>query len=293
MLYPPPCPTLILQTFDINARDIALTIYSVALACRLSTYFVPGCIVASAFLFTLPEQPTPGGIAYGMLLVSIIMHILLLHLPRTPSPIFLLEPGTALPLSTLLFIQSVQTIAPILLYYIPGLLVALYLLFESLKDDWFTVPPAFIANSSVQSSAAPMETREAFLALSVLLLVMAILSTIYVMLHNSRRDPSSIRGTTWDRYSQQVRTRARQIFISTLVEFSPSRIFLPPFNLLQLLFVDLPMLTFRLYGLQSHRAIAVIESVLWWWTVGPCALVLAACRAIFLLPHVVIDICKH
>lgn len=278
LLWPPPRPILSNLYLTIGIRGILITIYAVANVCRLAHNLIPSFIAAFAFLATLPSAPYPGGFAYALLLTAFILHILLLHIPRTPTPFLLFRPDSVLPLAELITSEFALTLRPAFLFWLPGLLVTLYLLSMSLVDDLPYLPPFHLneLRTFVNATASPMETRQAFLALAIIMLVLIIFSTIITILYGA-----SLRASTqtpldaWERYSKPVGARARQCFIGALALYASPHTFPPPFNLLQLVFVHIPVSVLHLRGVRELRAARMLESVLWWGTVGVCATIIA------------------
>ncbi|THH21456.1 hypothetical protein EW146_g89 [Bondarzewia mesenterica] len=253
ILRPPQLPVITLYSSRIGAREILLIIYSAASVCRTWTsYSMPFILVSSAFLFSLPSFPSSGDTSYIVLLVAFILHILLLHLPRPPSPNFFVKSHVSLPLSTLLWYEFTRTVFPVFVFYLPALLLSSYLVSISLIDSI----PHFPRVAGLIS--APMETREAFLALWTILACFVVISTSLLVLFSASllslpQRPSS----PWDRYSQPVGLQARRIFVSTVTAYSTPSFFPPPFNLLQFIFIRLPMLVARHDSLPSILALAL------------------------------------
>ncbi|KAI0321697.1 hypothetical protein OF83DRAFT_1050784 [Amylostereum chailletii] len=274
LLHPPNSVIINSTSPQGGPREVLLIIYSVASLCRLWTaYVVPCSLVALTFLFSLPATPLPGEITYGILLGSFVLHILLLHLPRTPSPNFLFAPEVTLPLSTLLWHEFTWTLYPALLFYFPAFLLSSYLLSVALMDS---IPVFTVGTVFTLIRAAPMATREAFVALwaTVILLILTS-TTLLVLFSASVLSSSTYTSGPWDRYSQPVGQHARRIFVTAVLAYSSEHFFPPPFNLLQLVFIHPPVVILRLFGKRDLRFILRVESVLWRGTVGLCALVVA------------------
>ncbi|KAI0257514.1 hypothetical protein BJV78DRAFT_1116630 [Lactifluus subvellereus] len=257
----------ILQRFSSVAtpREILLMTYSTAsLLKRPTLVFAPLVLVSGAFLFSLPETPFPGDTSYSILLGALLSHVLLLHLPRIPSPIFLVSPPVTLPLATLLWHQFTRTLYPGVLFYLPATLLASYFLSIALED---TIPHFPIVLTLTQP--APMEIRLAFSALWCILVFLMMVSSVPLVLFNASLPPLSSQAISpWDRYSLAVGLRSRRIFATAIVAYSVPYYFPPPFNLLQILFVRIPQLLSRLFGWKQTPATGEIEGVLWHLTTG-------------------------
>ncbi|VDB99842.1 unnamed protein product [Peniophora sp. CBMAI 1063] len=278
LLWPPPRPVLSNLYLTIGLRGILITIYAVATVCRLSTNVIPSFLVAFAFLATLPSAPYPGGFAYAILLAAFILHILLLHTPRTPTPFLLFKPDFVLPLAELLNGEFTHTVQPAFLFWVPGLLVTLYLLSVSLVDDLPWLPPMHMNGGTpfVKIMASPMETRQAFLALAIIMLVLILFSTVVTVLYGATlRAAMHTPVEAWERYSKPVGARARQRFIAALALYASPHVFPAPFNLLQLVLVHIPVTVLHLRGPRELQIARTLEAISWWATVGVCGTAIA------------------
>jgi hypothetical protein len=240
-------------------------IYSIASLLRPPKFPVaPFAFVAGAFLSTLPSAPFPGDASYSFLLAALLLHVLLLHIPRTPSPIFLFSPKVTLPLATILWHEFTRTIYPCLLFFLPATILAFFFLSIALADSI----PYFLLE------LAPMETRLAFYVLWIIfLLFMMISAALLVIFNASFLATSSQPVCSWDRYSVAVGLRSRRTFVAAVAAYSETYYFPPPFNLLQTLFVRLPHLLLRLFGWGESPITERIEGVLWYLTTGPVTFV--------------------
>jgi hypothetical protein len=249
-------------------------IYSITSLLNPPTFlFAPFVLVAGAFLFSLPETPYPGSTSYSMLLGALLLHVLLLHLPRVPSPNFLISPQVTLPLATLLWHQFTRTLYPCILFYLPAMMLASFFVSISLKDSIPHFPIVLML-----TQPAPMETRITFSFLwCILLSLMMISSALLVLFSASLLSISSQTISPWDRYSVAVGLQSRRIFATAIVAYSVPYYFPPPFNLLQILFVHMPQSLSRLFGWKLNPATEQIEALLWHLTTGVLAFVVAGC----------------
>ncbi|KAI9445156.1 RNI-like protein [Lactarius indigo] len=238
----------VLQRFASNsptAKQVFLMIYSAASLLRPPTFLVaPFVLVAGAFFSSLPHNPLPGDTSYSILLCALSLHVLLLHLPRTPSPNFLVSPEVTLPLATLLWHEFTRTLYPGVLFYLPATLLSSFFLSVALEDS---VP--HFPTLSTFAGAAPMEARVTFTLLwGVLVSFMIASSALLVLFSASLLPITSQPVCPWDRYSVVVGLRSRRIFATAVASYSVSYYFPPPFNLLQILFVHVPRRLLRLFG---------------------------------------------
>lgn len=270
ILRPPERPVVTANRILIGVREVLLMIYSIASLLRPPKLpVVPFAFVAGAFLFTLSSVPFPGDTSYSFLLGALLLHVLLLHLPQTPSPIFLFSPKVTLPLATVLWHEFTRTIYPCLLFFLPATILASFFLSIALEDSI----PHFLGVFTLLEPA-PMEIRMAFTVLWVILMLFIVVSAALLVLFNaSFLSTSSQPICSWDRYSVAVGLRSRRTFVTAVATYSEPYYFPPPFNVLQTLFVHLPRLLLRLFGWKESPVTEQIEGVLWYLTTGPLTFV--------------------
>ena len=241
-----------------------LIIYSVASLLRSPTFLVaPFALVPGAFLFALSSSPLPAITSYNILQGALLLHLVILHFPRTPSPIFLLSPDTTLPLATLLWHEFVRTLYPCVLFFLPATILATFLLSISLQDVMLV-------------EFAPIEIRMGFTVLWVILVFLTMISAVLLALFSAcLLSTSSQQVSSWDRYSINVGLQSRRNFATAVAAYSVPYYFPPPFNLLQILFVHIPRFLLQLFGWRGSPITGQIEGLLWSLTIGPLAFVVA------------------
>ncbi|TFY56405.1 hypothetical protein EVG20_g8934 [Dentipellis fragilis] len=209
-------------------------------------HIIPSILVILAFMSSLPSAPFAGETSYTILLFALVLHVLILHLPRPPSPNFFLAPDISLPLSTLLWYEFSRTLFPVLLFYLPAFLISTYLLSVAIADSFPHFPPGLMLFAS-----SPMETRQALLILWGIIYFLILASTALLVLFSASllslpQRPSS----TWDRYSRPVGLQARRLFVATVTAYATPHPFPPPFNLLWVVFIWLPTTMLRVFGVK-------------------------------------------
>lgn len=275
----PPGRAIIATTLNSStAKQVFLMIYSTASLLRppLTFLVAPFVLVAGAFFSSLPQNPLPGDTSYSILLCALPLHVLSLHLPRTPSPNFLVSPKVTLPLATLLWHEFTRTLYPGVLFYLPATLVAFFFLSVALEDS---IPHFLLTLSTLAGLPAPMEARVTFTVLwATLVFLMIVSSVLLVLFSASRLAPISSQAVCpWDRYSVAVGLRSRRIFATAVAAYSVPYHFPPPFNLLQVLLVHIPRRLLRLFGRKEAPVIEQVEGILWNLTTGLLAFVVAGC----------------
>ncbi|KAI0307846.1 hypothetical protein B0F90DRAFT_1621325 [Multifurca ochricompacta] len=275
VLYPPERPIVTTGLSSTGTREALLIIYSTASLIRPPPTFLvaPFVLVTGAFFFSLPSTPLPGDTSYSILLGALILHVLLLHLPRTPSPNFLVSPEVTLPLATLLWHEFTRTLYPGILFYLPAAFLASFFLSVALEDS---IPHFPTALNLV--GPAPMEIRMAFFTLWSILLLLMLASTALLVLFSASLLPISSRmACPWDRYSVAVGLRSRRIFVAAVSGYSVPYYFPPPFNLLQVLFICTPRYLSRQFGWKESPVIEQFEGILWHFTTGLLGFLVAGC----------------
>ena len=232
-------------------------------------YAIPNAIplfVPLAFLMNVPSVPVPGSISFTILLWIFGLHILRLHLPRSPSPLFLFSHHHTLPLANFLTQGLSRMIYPSVLFFLPALLVASFLLSLSVANISLDV----LVHLLHLPSPAPMETRVAFLYLFAIILIL--LTSSCFLLATTLFSSSQKNTDPWDRFSPEVGHMARMALVNTITPYAGLYKFPPPFNILHLLFIRIPRSGANLLGIGAMWG-AEAERVLWRVMVGPSVVV--------------------
>lgn len=226
-------------------------------------------LVPVAFLTSFPSLPLPGSVSFSILLWAFVLLVLRLHLPSTPSPVFLLSHRRTLPLAVFLSHSFVQIIFPSLLFFLPAFLVTSFLLSFSLADILLKILTFSSPSIDISSThPAPMETRTAILSLFGIILLLLIVS---VFMHAATLLlPSQEYSDPWDRYSRRVGYKARVALLDAFASYPGLYTFPPPFNVVRLL-VWVPR---QLFGSGTSYG-KTAEKVVWRCAVGPFMIVVA------------------
>ena len=225
---------------------------------------LPHVLVLGSFVAYLPWLPHPDDFAFGVLLFAFCWMVIDLHLPWSTSPLHLVPAELILPRSVLILHGVSRVFLPVVTFFLPALLLSLFLLSTSLADLFpNTLTPA------------PMESRIAFLSLLAVLFLLMICSLIMLIIvyptFASHPLPSP-----WDQCSRPIGLEARRFYIRTIVQYSDPYFFPAPFSVFRLL-IRLPEMVsvpFRDRG-GAYRipAIHLVERVVWRVTVAPLAAV--------------------
>ncbi|KAH9946678.1 RNI-like protein [Amylocystis lapponica] len=212
-----------------DMREGFLVLYSAASTARqFSLSATPFILTLLAFLSCLPTVPFPENIAYSVLLFSFSWHALELHLPIHTSPV--------LPLAVLIWHGISRVFLPVVAFFLPALLLSLFLLSTSLSDMTSLNP-------------APMETRVAFLTLFSITFLLLLSSLVMLVLVYPSLSANPVPLSPWDRYSTA--------FMRTVVAYSSPYVFPPPFNLI-------PGLVLSSLGQKEQlERLHTLEGILW------------------------------
>src|SRR5262249_32932217 len=147
-----------------------------------------------------PTLPSPGSIPFDLLLWAFVLHVVKLHLPTPPSPLFLFSQNRTLPLAIFVSRGISRVILPSVLFFLPALLFAMFVLSFSLMDILPNIvavhlPPVHLSSSN----PAPMETRITILYLLGTIIVVLVSS---VFIHATALLPFREELNPWDRYSR-------------------------------------------------------------------------------------------
>lgn len=255
---------------------IRATIILVTVLARLMQLWdistVPFLFAALAFSISLPSTPRSPGLGYDILLFAFALHILQLHLPHPPGPLFLLPFKQALPLATTLWKGFSSVYVPCLMLFAPASALVLALLSYSLENTDFI---------NVMTLAAPLDARTMFLCLLGIFLILLLCSLAMLILIFPSTSTHPFPGP-WDRYTIAVGLDARRILARTLTLYSSLYYFPAPFNIVQRVFVELPYLVARLFVSDGklYEQKANLDRWLWRVFVGVPALVVTGVLAL-------------
>ncbi len=230
---------------------------------------LPYALVVLAFLSCLPTVPLPQDLAYIVLLTALCLNVLQLHLPILPSPIYLLPPERVLPLSVLIFHGTLKIFLPVLLFFLPAVLLTLFLLSISLSDVLLQI------SSMTTLDPSPLEARAAFLLLLAILFIFLLSSLILLILVYPTLSSAPPRNT-WDRCSRTIGLDARKCFARTVIAYSEPHLFPAPFVVFRLFALVPSLLLGRFSSWEVWRPWLVgLETLLWRVFVMPGALIVA------------------
>ncbi|KAG1755095.1 uncharacterized protein EDB91DRAFT_1097264 [Suillus paluster] len=259
LLYPPHFH-ITLGHNEQGTREIFLTFVSAAsLARRWSIHTLPAMLVFPAFISTLPSVPIPGDVSFSVLHIALLLQLLLLHLPYSPSLPVAVKPENVIPLSTLLWHGATRIFMPVTLFFFPVLLLAAFLVSASLVDTSLSVLPNFL-------EVTPMDSRFSFFVLfiTVIVLLLGGLGMTFAMFPTLASSTAS--KSRWDCYSREIGLHARRSFVQALVQYE-HYYFPVPFNMIQLL-VRVPCVVLSGLGHPVTSYMKSVERVLWRISVG-------------------------
>lgn len=259
LLYPPRFH-ITLGRNEQGARETFLTFMAAAyLARRWSMHTLPAMLVFPAFIMTLPSVPLPGNTSFSVLHIAFLLQLTLLHLPNSPSLPVAIYPKKAIPLSTLFLHGATSVFMPVIIFFLPALLLAAFLVSASLTNAFLPVLPKYL-------DVPPMDSRFSFFTLFITVVVslLGALAMSYAMFPTVVS--SSASTSKWDHYSREIGLHARRTFVEALVQYELHR-FPVPFNMLQLL-VRVPYVALSWLGYPVTPYMKSMERAVWRASVG-------------------------
>ncbi|EIN13548.1 hypothetical protein PUNSTDRAFT_123528 [Punctularia strigosozonata HHB-11173 SS5] len=275
VMTPPRKPVIVDDPPSLGFRGVCILLYTAAsLIRRWSMSTLPSSLVFLSFVSHITAEPCPGDIAFDVLLLALIWHLLALHLPDSPSPLLVLSVSDSLPLAALFQRAVTHAIRPAVLFFLPIFFVSFYMLSLSLSDTFLRATASF----TDPLPSAPIETRTSLLTLCLLVLVLFSASLCILTVTAASQGFSATQAIDpWDRFGTGVGRQARRSFFHAVHHhYSDRYYFPPPFNLLFIVVVQVPACAIWLASRGNARSCrARMEKIVWRATVGPFALLFA------------------
>ncbi len=254
--------------------------FSTLLSAQITTV-ITSALTLLAFALAFPSLPLPGSPAFSALLWAIFSRLLMYHIPTVlPTPLLLVVHQRSLPLATFFVKALVRIIRPLLFFYLPATLLACFTLSISLSGP-LTGPVAYLRTLQTSMTlphpdppiigAAPMDTRIFFFLFSVTVLLITLSSAYVVGTSTPVAQPQSAvwsPSQAWDFYSPEIGHDARVASYHATAIYSVDYPFPPPFNLIELVFVAIPLALVRLF-IYRHAQRATLARFVWNITVWP------------------------
>ena len=234
---------------------------------RPTASMLPHVLVLGSFVAHLPWVPHPNDFAFAVLLFAFSWMVVDLHLPWPTSPLHFFPAQLILPRSVLILQGVSRVFLPVVTFFLPSLLLSLFLLSTSLAD-------LFPNSLATVLAPAPMESRVAFLVLLAILLLLMICSLIMLVIVYPTF-VSHPMSSPWDVYSRPIGLEARRFYIRTVVRYADPYFFPAPFNVLRLA-IRLPEMVSFPFGGDTPRLSAAVrhaERAAWRVTMVPLAAV--------------------
>ncbi|TEB39186.1 hypothetical protein FA13DRAFT_1725160 [Coprinellus micaceus] len=271
LLYPPGRVSTDASTYyqDVHPHTTGLFVFALANALFVPTpynYLYLTSLAALALPF--PGLPQPGDGFFDILLFTFSLHILTLHRPFTSSLLYIHELSSSIPRVGFVHRSLVDGVAPSLFYFFLPFVASIVLLSLSLDGDLFRA--AVIPFASLSSVIpAPMETRNTFLAI-VLVILLGLFFSIFATTATVPTARTS--QSTWDRYGTDLGYWARTVAVSVCSQYDPPYLYPPPFNLLRLVVV-FPLHFLLKWSGQPSDLVKRVDQYVWRFTVLPFLLV--------------------
>ncbi|KXN89853.1 hypothetical protein AN958_04857 [Leucoagaricus sp. SymC.cos] len=272
--------------YPYTAREVCIVIY--ALSVLVSAHGLN--IVLSAFVlitFAISSTlPIPGSLCFCILLWVIFFRFFMYHIPTIlPTPLLLVEHQRSFPLAKFLIKGLVRIIGPLFRFYLPIALIASVALSISMSGP-LTGPLVYFDTFHTSLSSpgpdipiigvAPMDTRILFFLLGVAVWLL-ILSSAYIIGSSTPIAPPTVvmwsSSTAWDVYTQEIGHEARIASYRATVTYSMDHPFPQPFNLVELVFVTIPVGLARIFRNNRVKRVTIARPV-WSVTVRPLMMIL-------------------
>ncbi|KIJ68249.1 hypothetical protein HYDPIDRAFT_82774, partial [Hydnomerulius pinastri MD-312] len=258
LLYPPHFH-ITLGRNEQTTREAFLTVMAAtSLLVPWTMHTLSYILVFLALILTLPSVPLPGSLAFTSLHIALIVHVISLHLPDTPSIACFLRPRTNVPLATLMVQSTARIALPALLFFLPAFFFASFLVSASLGDTSFNLFKTSIVDPS------PMDSRVAFFFLFVF--ISACGFSLTLMSFSVTQTCPLASAEPWDRYTPSVGLVARKSFYRAVVRYT-GYTFFPPFNLIQLV-TTVPSFCLAYLGYPQIAHTKMLEIALWRLSIG-------------------------
>jgi hypothetical protein len=243
---------------------------------------LPYLLVLFAFGAYLPDIPVAGDGGYDLLMFAFILHVLFLHLPLVPSPLFFFNSSRVLPLSVLLKRNFTHSFLPALSFFFPALFLSSIVLSISLNDVLLRLWSAFVIIKvpgdlpEPLPEIPPIEARTGFLVLYFALNVLFVASLVTLVLNSAATSSSYKTAQRWDCYGIPVGRDARRALVAAVARYTPAGTsiyaFPVPLNLLVAICVRAPAIILQKLRLgDGLRLRAIAERLLWRTLVAPVA----------------------
>lgn len=269
-----------------SAREACIVIYafSVLISAR-SANMIFSALTLVAFTLSPVTLPAPGDLRFYTLLFVIFSRFFMYLVPTIlPSPILLVQHRHSLPLVVLLSQGLIRIVRPLICFYFPMILVSCLTLSISMSGPLITGPLAYLqAIFSTPGSelpvigVAPTDTRRVFFLLSVIvwLLILSSICTLSSSTSVASSKPVIFSPSTiWDFYTPEIGHVARTRSYRVIVAYADDYPFPPPFSVIELLLVTIPIGLMRLVG-NFRLKRATIARPVWNVTVRPLMMVIA------------------
>ncbi|KAF9443715.1 hypothetical protein P691DRAFT_678948 [Macrolepiota fuliginosa MF-IS2] len=279
-----------ITNYSYTPRELYLVVYALSvLVSAQGAIVITSALILLAFALSCPSLPLPGGLPFSVLLWVAPLRFFMYHKPSIlPGPLLLIAHHHSLPLAKFFANGLARIIRPLFFFYLPVALIACFTLSISLSgpligpltylhafhlSQW--IPPTPGSDLPI-IGVAPMDTRILFFLFSVAVLLFVIASA-YVI--GTSTPVAYVRPTiqfpslAWDFYTPEIGYEARiESYRATMV-YSMDYPFPPPLNLIELLFVTIPISFVRALGYR-HAKRATIARFIWNLTVRPFMIIM-------------------
>ena len=274
LLYPPGRVSTDVYTYcqDVHPHSIGLFVFALANALFVPTPYNYLYLTSLASLaLPFPGLPQPGDGFFDILLLVFALHILTLHRPFTSSLLYIRELSSSIPLAGFVHRSLIDGLAPSLFYFGVPFVASTVLLSLSLDGDFFRAAAVPFTSLS-WAIPAPMETRNTFLGIVLVILLGLFFSIFATTIAAPTARASRTSPSPWDRYGTDIGYWTRSVAVSVCSQYDQPYLYPPPFNVLRLVIVSPLQLLLKWSG-QSSDLLKSVDQYVWRFTVLPFLLV--------------------
>jgi len=265
-----------------SARETCIVIYAFStLISARGTNVILSAVTLAAFTLSPATLPKPGELRFYALLCVIFFRLFMyLVLAILPNPTLLVQHRRSFPPVVFLSQGLIRIVRPLICFYLP-IIVASFLTFSISMSEPLTGSLTYLQAISGFDlpviGIAPMDTRRIFLLFSMIVWLIVLLSGYILGFSTSMASSDPLifsPSTAWDRYTPEIGHIARIRSYRAIIAYVDDYPFPPPFNIVELLLVTIPIGLIRLL-VNSRLRRATIARPVWNITVRPLMMIVA------------------
>ena len=263
-----------------SAREAYIVIYgfSVLISVRGANVILSAATVV-AFILSPATLPEPGELRFCALLCVVFFRLFMYLVPTIlPNPTLLVQHRRSFPPVVFLSQRLIRIVRPLICFYLPIVVVSCLTFSISMSGGSLARPQAIFTLAGFDLpviGVAPIDTRRVFFLFSVIVWLL-VLASAYILGFSTlvgSSDPLIFSpSTAWDLYTPEIGHIARMRSYRAIIAYADDYSFPPPFSIVELLLVTVPVGLMRLVG-NSRLRRATIARPVWNVTVRPLTMI--------------------